>query len=593
MRTVSTAPARAAIGLWSRTELARRWRALVLLGVLAGLAGGLLIAALEGADRTSSSYRRMREELRGADVVFFPSQSGVFDADLTLLDQIPEVESWGGFALMPSQFLELPPGTSPFVFVGPDWFGDIERAKVIEGRLPDPDADDELVLNEAAAALGDELGFDKVIGTELTLATITLEEFIANGDQEPADWTTAEGPRFTMRIVGVVRQPMVGRRVVRVRPVRGHGTGLGGGPLRRAHPLLPERGRAPAQRRRRRPRLPRGHRSRLRPGPHHQGPPRRHQAGRELDRSRAHRSPAVRGRRAHRLDRARRAGLPPLRPRRRRLGPAAAEHGHGAAEPGPGHRAPPPADRRRGHRGRRGHGRAPLDPVPDRAGPPAGSGRRDAAPPGVRLRRRAPRRRGRRRGHHGLVGPRHPGQPPPRRWRTRPHGGRSVARRSTGAGCRRRQPGPGATGSCRLGPGPSRAPRHRRRRAGRRGRGHVGGRHRRRPRQPGPVRGQLGRHRRRRRRGDRRVRAGRPAGGGSRRRPPGRQSGRREGRARLHRRIAQGIDGLQRPRGPSPRGPGRGAVGRPDGQGARAGHRRRGHRRSDRPCRRASSASAS
>ncbi len=81
---------------------------------------------------------------------------------------------------------------------------------MIEGRLPDPDADDELVLNEAAAALGDELGFDEVIGTELTLATITLDEFIANGEQEPADWATAEGPRFTMRIVGVVRQPMVG-----------------------------------------------------------------------------------------------------------------------------------------------------------------------------------------------------------------------------------------------------------------------------------------------------------------------------------------------------------------------------------------------
>jgi ABC-type lipoprotein release transport system permease subunit len=208
--SVVSAPARAAVGLWSRTELVRRWRALLLLGVLAGVAGGLVIATLEGADRTSTSYQRMREELRGADVVFFPSQSNVFDADLTLLDEIPEVESWGGFALLPSQFLELPPGSSPFVLVGPDWFGDIEQAKVIEGRLPDPDADDELVLNEAAAAPEDELGFDEVIGTELTLATITLEEFLANGEQEPEDWTTAQGPKFTMRIVGVVRQPMVG-----------------------------------------------------------------------------------------------------------------------------------------------------------------------------------------------------------------------------------------------------------------------------------------------------------------------------------------------------------------------------------------------
>jgi ABC-type lipoprotein release transport system permease subunit len=205
---VSTVPSRAALGLWSRTELVRRWRGLVLLGVLAGLAGGLVIAGLEGAERTSSSYRRMRQELRGADVVFFPSQSGVYDADITLLDQIPEVESWGGFAIMPSQFLELPPGSSPFALVGPDWFGEIEAAKVIEGRLPEPDADDELVLNEAAAEQGRELGVG--VGSELTLATITLDEYIANGEQEPSDWTTAKGPRFPMRIVGVVRQPMAG-----------------------------------------------------------------------------------------------------------------------------------------------------------------------------------------------------------------------------------------------------------------------------------------------------------------------------------------------------------------------------------------------
>jgi ABC-type lipoprotein release transport system permease subunit len=207
---VSTSPTRAALGLWSRTELSRRWKALILLGVLAGLAGGLVIAALEGADRTSSSYQRMREELRGADVVFFPSQSSVYDADLTLLDRIPEVESWGGFGLIPAQFLELPPGNGPFVFIGPDWFGDIERAKVIEGRLPDPNADDELVLNEAAAEQAPELGFAEVIGTELTLATETLDGLRANGGEEPADWTASTGPRFTMRVVGVVRQPMMG-----------------------------------------------------------------------------------------------------------------------------------------------------------------------------------------------------------------------------------------------------------------------------------------------------------------------------------------------------------------------------------------------
>jgi hypothetical protein len=66
---VARSTSAAAVSLWSRRELARRWRALVLLGVLAGLAGGLVAAALEGADRTSTSYRRMRTQLRAADVV--------------------------------------------------------------------------------------------------------------------------------------------------------------------------------------------------------------------------------------------------------------------------------------------------------------------------------------------------------------------------------------------------------------------------------------------------------------------------------------------------------------------------------------------
>jgi len=205
---VARSTSAAAVSLWSRRELTRRWRALVLLGVLAGLAGGLVAAALEGADRTSTSYRRMRTQLRAADVVFFPSQSGMYDADLTLLDRIPEVEAWGGFGIVASQLLELPPGGAPIVLIGADWFSSIERAKVIEGRLPDPDADDELVVNEAAAASGRELGFG--VGSRLTLATTTPAQVLANGGQEPTDWKTASGPTFPMTVVGVVRQPMNG-----------------------------------------------------------------------------------------------------------------------------------------------------------------------------------------------------------------------------------------------------------------------------------------------------------------------------------------------------------------------------------------------
>jgi hypothetical protein len=82
--------------LWARTELRRRWLSLVLLGVLGGLAAGLTMAAYDGAQRSSTAYQRMRDQLHAADAVVFPSQVRVDDFDAPKLGDLPEVESWGG-----------------------------------------------------------------------------------------------------------------------------------------------------------------------------------------------------------------------------------------------------------------------------------------------------------------------------------------------------------------------------------------------------------------------------------------------------------------------------------------------------------------
>ena len=47
-----------AVRMWARSELGRRWKALVALGVIAGIAGGLALAAVDGARRTSTAYAR-------------------------------------------------------------------------------------------------------------------------------------------------------------------------------------------------------------------------------------------------------------------------------------------------------------------------------------------------------------------------------------------------------------------------------------------------------------------------------------------------------------------------------------------------------
>ena len=92
---------RTAIGLWVRNEVARRWRALIALGVLAGLAGGLALAAVAGARRTSTAYERFREATGRSDAVVFGTLIGVLDADYGPGRRMPEVEDAGAFTLAP------------------------------------------------------------------------------------------------------------------------------------------------------------------------------------------------------------------------------------------------------------------------------------------------------------------------------------------------------------------------------------------------------------------------------------------------------------------------------------------------------------
>ena len=81
-----------AVRLWARSELGRRWRALVALGIIAGLAGGLALAAMAGARRTSTAYGRWRAATAAPDAIVFGTQIGKNDTDYTPVLELPEVE---------------------------------------------------------------------------------------------------------------------------------------------------------------------------------------------------------------------------------------------------------------------------------------------------------------------------------------------------------------------------------------------------------------------------------------------------------------------------------------------------------------------
>ena len=144
---------------------------LVVLGALAGVAAGLAIAAVDGASRSATAYERMHQQRDGTDVVYFPSQVRFDDPDIvTKLATLPEVAAVGGFSLTTSAIDGLPPGDTPFVAVGPDWFTTIEQPKVLAGRLPDPQADDEAVVTEPILHQGIHLG------QELTWRNLSPEQ---------------------------------------------------------------------------------------------------------------------------------------------------------------------------------------------------------------------------------------------------------------------------------------------------------------------------------------------------------------------------------------------------------------------------------
>ena len=69
------------------------------LGVIAGIAAGLALAAVAGARRTSTAYERWRKATAAPDAIVFGTQVGNHDTDYTPVLRLPEVAAAGRFEL--------------------------------------------------------------------------------------------------------------------------------------------------------------------------------------------------------------------------------------------------------------------------------------------------------------------------------------------------------------------------------------------------------------------------------------------------------------------------------------------------------------
>jgi hypothetical protein len=187
------------VWMWGRSELRRRWVALVVLGVLTGITGGLAMGTVAGARRTATAWDRLRTETRASDAIVFTSQAGIYVDDELDYDHfagLPYVEGIGAFGLLYAQTSEGE--GAAFVSTYGDWLGGLDTPRIIEGRLPTPDDPHEVVLSRTEP--GTELA-GLGVGDTIDVHVLTQAQQFAGRYDEP------EGPDVTLEIVGIADSP--------------------------------------------------------------------------------------------------------------------------------------------------------------------------------------------------------------------------------------------------------------------------------------------------------------------------------------------------------------------------------------------------
>jgi len=185
-----------AVWTWVRSDLRRRRRGNRALVLLIGLSGAVVLTAAAGARRTDTAFARALESSRTADiqVQYLPADDD--DEVLKALRNHPDVE-----VAAPVYLTVVFSDRSDYdllILSGPDpsLFQDVDRPRLLSGRVPDPSAADEVLLTPP---MRDALGAG--VGDIVSLGTFSAEQFRDEDFDEPA------GPVLELRVVGIGTLP--------------------------------------------------------------------------------------------------------------------------------------------------------------------------------------------------------------------------------------------------------------------------------------------------------------------------------------------------------------------------------------------------
>lgn len=190
-----------ALATWVRLDLRRRARSLAVLALLVALTAATVMTASAGARRGSTAVERLIEQTKPATIGVLPNDPAF---DWAPIAELPGVAALVRFPVSAFGVDDLPPyEATDFAYQDAAIMDEIERPVVLEGRLPDPARDDEVVITANYVE-----GHGKGVGDTVTLQLYTPEQI--DEAAQGVGFPVPAGPEIESEIVGIVRSPWFG-----------------------------------------------------------------------------------------------------------------------------------------------------------------------------------------------------------------------------------------------------------------------------------------------------------------------------------------------------------------------------------------------
>jgi hypothetical protein len=190
-----------AVRMLAGFEIRRRWPRVLALTLLVGAIGAVVLSTMAGARRSESALARFNASSRAGSL-----EVTVGDASPAQLRAFGAVPGVAAFAPLRGLGAELPraPQLAAIASAVDNRFGTVvDRARVVAGRAADPTVADEATIGEALAAQ-----LHLRVGDHLDGLSYSPQQIVGFLSGDTTTSNDPQGPRFQLRVVGIVRRPL-------------------------------------------------------------------------------------------------------------------------------------------------------------------------------------------------------------------------------------------------------------------------------------------------------------------------------------------------------------------------------------------------